>query len=78
MFYEHHDNYTNYFLWNKIYKRDLLLKIMHKFQDELIIDHLCIDDDNLFLFKIFQNFNSYYYIDKCGYYPCQRNIFYNV
>ena len=77
MFYEHHENYAkieNYFLWDKIYKRELLLKTMHKFQDELIIDNLRVHDDNLFLFTIFQNANSYYYIDQCGYYRSLRKF----
>ena len=71
MFYEHHKNFArieNLYLWDKIYKRNLLLRTMHKFPDDLINEHLCIHDDNLFLFTIFQNANSYYFIDKYGYY----------
>ena len=71
MFYEHHKNYPkieNTFLWDKIYKRDLLLRTMHKFDDDLINDHICTNEDNLFLFVIFQNANSYYFLNQYGYY----------
>ena len=71
MFYDHHENYAkieNYYLVDKIYKKDLLLRTMNQFEDDLIIDHLTIHEDNLFLFIIFQNADSYYYIDQYGYY----------
>ena len=57
----------NFFIWDKIYKKDLLLKTMNEFGD-LINEHLNIHDDNLFLFIIFQNANSYYFINQLGYY----------
>ena len=71
MFYEHHDNYArleNHFLWDKIYKRNLLLRSMHKFPDDLINDHISTNEDNFFLFVIFQNANSYCFINQYGYY----------
>ena len=71
MFYDNHENYAkleNSFIWDKLYKRDLLLRTMHVFPDDLITDHLYIHDDNLFLFTIFQNANNYFYISQYGYY----------
>ena len=71
MFNEHHENYPcleNAFVWDKIYKRVLLLRTMHKFHDDLINDHPLVHENNLFLFIIFQNANTYYCIDQYEYY----------
>ena len=71
MFYDHHENYAkieNYFIVDKIYKRELLLRTMHKLHDDIINENLRIHEDNLFLFLIFQNAKSYYYINQYGYY----------
>ena len=41
---------------------------MTKFQDDLLNEHIYIHDDNFLLFVIFQNANSYYFINQYGYY----------
>ena len=71
MFYEHHKNYAKIestFIWDKIYKRNLLLKSMHEFPDNFLNEYFRMHDDNLFLFVIFQNANSYYFLNQYGYY----------
>ena len=72
MFYDKHKDHAkleSFFVWDKIYKRDLFLRTMEEFSDELVIDErLLIHDDNLLLFVTLQNAKSYYYYNEYGYY----------
>ena len=70
IFSEYENDEFDYFhgmIWDKIYKKEVLLNAYENIGDKYLSEHLITWDDSLVTFFIFRNAKSYKYIKKIGY-----------
>ena len=63
----------NTVLWDKLIKRELVLKSIKYIGLKYINERIIIENDVIILFSLFRNCNSYQYIDELGYYYFANN-----
>lgn len=59
---------NNTALWDKIIKKEALMKSFKYIGEKYLNDKIIIENDVLILFSLFRNCKSYKYIDDIGYY----------
>ena len=59
---------SNAALWDKLVKREVILKTFHFIGNKYITEKIIIENDVIILFSLFKNAKSYKYLDELGYY----------
>jgi glycosyltransferase involved in cell wall biosynthesis len=60
-------------LWNKLIKKDIVLKTLNNIGENYLNKKIIIENDVIILFSLFKNSNSFQYIDELGYYYFIQN-----
>ena len=60
-------------LWDKLIKKEIVIKSLNYIGKEYLNERIIIENDVIILFALFQNSNSFQYIDELGYYYFRNN-----
>ena len=60
-------------LWDKLIRKETVKKSLNYIGEKYFIEKIIIENDVLLLFSLFQNSNSFQYIDELGYYYFIQN-----